>query len=163
VVGSPGVALAESWPAAAVTVTSAGQEIVGAPAVTTVTSKLQLPPPVAEVTTTVVVPTGKKDPDGVVAVMSPQVPTPSAVEKVTNAPGLPLCVAFASVVMLLGQSNAQVAAAVPATTVFSAFETLSSSCSRFALDRRPAEDYGIGRHAGIELINKRERSRGPAR
>src|SRR5215211_1165190 len=45
VVGVPGVALAKSSPCAAVTVTSAGQEIVGAPAVTTVTSKLQPPPP----------------------------------------------------------------------------------------------------------------------
>jgi hypothetical protein len=45
--------------------------------------KLQLPPPVSEVTVTVVVPTGKKEPDAGDAVTAPQSPSGSAEAKVT--------------------------------------------------------------------------------
>ena len=63
----------------------AGQVIVGAAVSTTVTLKLQ-PPPVADVTTTVVVPIGKNDPEAGVAVIVPQLPNPSAAPNVTLAP-----------------------------------------------------------------------------
>jgi hypothetical protein len=63
----------------------AGQEIVGGlvPLSSTVTVKLQLPPPVSEVTLTVVVPTGKNDPEAGTAVTVPQVPEGSAESNVT--------------------------------------------------------------------------------
>jgi len=62
-----------------------GQEILGGllPVSSTVTVKLQLPPPVSDVTETVVVPTPKNDPDAGVAVTAPQVPEGSAEANVT--------------------------------------------------------------------------------
>jgi hypothetical protein len=68
----------------AVTSWLAGQLIVGGlvPVSSTRTIKLQLPPPVAEVTVTVVEPTGKNEPDAGVAVTAPQSPVGST-EKVT--------------------------------------------------------------------------------
>ena len=72
-------------PVAAVTVWFAGQLIVNGACVT-MTLKLQLPPFVPEVTLTVVVPTGKNDPDGVLLVIDPQSPIGWADSKVTKAP-----------------------------------------------------------------------------
>jgi hypothetical protein len=63
-----------------------GQVIVGAAVSTTVTLKLQPPPPVADVTITDVVPIGKNDPEAGLAVIAPQDPKPSAELKVTLAP-----------------------------------------------------------------------------
>ena len=106
---------------AAATVWSSGQEIAGAPSVTTLTVKEQPPPPSVEVTVTTVSPIGKKDPEAWLLFISPQVPIPSALENVTLAPP-PL---GATTVMLLGQSKTQFAAAVPATTSKSVAALLS--------------------------------------
>ena len=84
VVGVPTVTAASQL-LLAVTSTPAGQLIVGGstPVSVTVTVKLQLPPPVSEVTLTVVVPSGKNEPDAGVAVIAPQSPSDSAAAKVT--------------------------------------------------------------------------------
>jgi hypothetical protein len=57
--------------------------------------KLQLPPPVSELTFTTVVPSGKNEPEAGFALIAPQLPKTLPAEKVTNAPGLPACVALA--------------------------------------------------------------------
>jgi hypothetical protein len=77
------------------------------------------------VTVIVVVPTGKKEPEAWLLLISPQLPMPSALEKLTNAPGSPLKVVFASVVMSLGQSSVQVLPGAPAVTSFYEVEVLS--------------------------------------
>jgi hypothetical protein len=83
-------------PPSAVAVTPAGHEIVGGVASTTVIVKLQLPPPVSELTLTTVVPTGKKDPLGGLAKIAPQVPKGLPAAKLTIAPGLPPWVVLAT-------------------------------------------------------------------
>ena len=77
---------AEACPSFAVTVMPAGQVIVGAAESTTVTVKLQTPPPVDDVEVTVVVPIGKNDPEAGLVVTVPQLPTASGAAKVTLAP-----------------------------------------------------------------------------
>ena len=52
----------------------------------TVTVKVQVPPPIEDVAVTVVVPTGKNDPDAGVAVTVPQEPVVVGAGKVTAAP-----------------------------------------------------------------------------
>jgi hypothetical protein len=90
---------------------------------TTVTRKLQLGPP-ETVEFTVVVPTGKNDPDAGEAETVPHVPAVSAAEKVTIAPGL-FCASTALVptVMLSGQVTVQ-AGGAGLETVASADESL---------------------------------------
>src|SRR5712691_11069408 len=73
----------------------------------TMTLKLQVPPLVSEVTLTVVVPTGKNDPEGVLVVIAPQSPKGTAASKVTCAPTTSFSVVFAVTVMLSGQSRTQ--------------------------------------------------------
>ena len=61
--------------------------MVGAGSVVTVIVKLQVPPPVAEETLTVVMPTGKNEPDAGELVTAPQSPDDSiSPEKSTIAP-----------------------------------------------------------------------------
>jgi hypothetical protein len=59
------------------------------PAGSTTTSNVQPPPPSEDVTVTTVVPTGKNEFEAELDETSPHVPTPSALENVTNAPGFP--------------------------------------------------------------------------
>src|ERR1043165_586739 len=113
VVGVPRVTMAaQSLPASAVL--SPGQLMSTLPlASSTVTEKLQLPPPVEEVTVTTVVPTGKKEFEAGVAVSVPHEPVPSAASKVTCAPRTPPSVVFAVALMLVGQVRSQVPAPLP--------------------------------------------------
>ena len=65
---------APQTPGEVLAVIFAGQVIVGGCTSFTVMVKVQYPPPGSEVTVTVVVPTGKNDPEAGVAVMGPQIP-----------------------------------------------------------------------------------------
>src|SRR5688572_27567395 len=78
-----------------------GQLIVGGsvPVSSTVTVKLQLAPPVAELTVTVVVPTGKNEPEAGAAVTAPQSPSGVAASNATIAPRSPFTVVFAVALM----------------------------------------------------------------
>src|SRR5438105_4949067 len=80
-------------------VTVAGQLIVGAAEPVTVTTKWQTPPLSAELTVTVVCPTGKNVPDAGEVDNAPHSPDASAEPKVTIAPDTPLCVVLAVRVM----------------------------------------------------------------
>jgi hypothetical protein len=111
--GVPTLTVASDWPDGAATVWFAGQVIVGAAAATTVTVKVQLPPPTEDVTVTTVVPSGKVDPDAGLAVTVPQLPMASALGKVTTAAGLPPWVVFAATVMFGGQSSTHSAGVPP--------------------------------------------------
>jgi hypothetical protein len=73
--------IAAAQVASAVPVWFAGHEITGGfvPVSVTVMVKLQLPPPVSEVEVTVVVPTGKNEPEAGVVVTVPQVPASETV------------------------------------------------------------------------------------
>jgi len=85
VVGVPSVTFATQFESALATL-SAGQEMETAPPDwVTVTVKLQSPPPSDEVEVTVVVPTGKNEPDAGDDVTEPQLP-PDSVANVTTAP-----------------------------------------------------------------------------
>ncbi len=86
-----------------------GQVIVGGLSVSTVTVKLQLPPPVDELTLTVCVPTEKKETETGDAVTVPQSPEGSAEPNVTMAPDSVPCVVLAVTVILPGHSSAHVA------------------------------------------------------
>jgi hypothetical protein len=105
-----------------------GQVIVGAAVSTTFTLKLQPPPPVADVTTTVVSPIGKNDPEAGLAVIAPQLPKPSAGAKVTFAPPPTPCV-VAVVTISFGQSRTQSPDGVPLTTVPVSELLLSAVCN----------------------------------
>lgn len=116
-VGVPGSTVA---PAQSVVSTSllGGQLMVGAALSSTVTVNEQAPPPVVDVTVTVVVPTGKKEPDCTLDVKVPQSPTLSVPGNVTLAPEVEPWVVLAETVMLFGQSRVHVALlAPPAETV----------------------------------------------
>jgi len=89
VVGVPRVTVAAQL-ASAFATWFAGQAILtGDPDCVTVTMKLQVPPPVEDVAVTVVVPTGKNEPDGGEAVTLPQSPAVVSEPKVTKAPDSP--------------------------------------------------------------------------
>lgn len=115
----------------AVTSWLAGQLMVGGlvPLSVTVTVKLQLPPLVAEVTLTVVVPTGKNEPDKGLAVTAPQSPEGSAEAKVTRAPRTELSVVLAVALRLAGQTSVQVVAAPLLLIVNSPLAELSAGCN----------------------------------
>ena len=112
VVGVPRLTVALQL-APAFVVTAAGHEIVtGEPDDVTVTRNVQLAPP-EDVTVTGVEPTGKKEPDAVLAVRVPQSPDDSADENVTCAPlvGTPSTFSTVSAVAVTfpGQVNEQLA------------------------------------------------------
>src|SRR6185437_4684109 len=89
----------------------AGQVMLGGGVWTIVMVKLQEPPPVAEVTFTTVVPSGKNEPEAGLGVIAPQLPAITSVEvKVTNLPGLPPCVVSAVNVKFSRQVMVQVCA-----------------------------------------------------
>src|SRR5215204_5424996 len=96
------------------------------PVSSTVTVKLQLAPPVCEVTITVVVPTGKNVPEDGLADTAPQSPSGSAASNVTTAPRSPPTVVLAVALMLSGQLRVQ-AAGAPATMMLSSPEALLSA------------------------------------
>jgi hypothetical protein len=103
VVGVPTFTIASGWPDGASTVWFDGQVIVGEGESITVTAKEQLPPPTEDVIVTVVVPTGKKEPEAGFPVTVPQLPFAMVSPKVTIAPGLPPWMVFVATVMLGGQ------------------------------------------------------------
>ena len=86
-VGVPTLTVASGWPDGAATVWLAGQDIVGEGESITVTAKEQLPPPTEDVTVTIVVPTGKTEPEAGLAVTVPQLPLATGSSKVTIAAG----------------------------------------------------------------------------
>src|SRR5687768_10126252 len=112
----------------------AGQLIVGGsnPVSSTVTVKLQLPPPVAELTVTVVVPTGKNEPEGGVAVTAPQSPFGSAASNNTIAPRSPLTVVLAVAVMLSGHASEH-ACGAPATIMVNSPDAVLSTARNSAV------------------------------
>src|SRR5688572_5309432 len=83
--GVPTDTVASSAPSAAVTTLLAGQEIVGAGVPTTLTLKVQLPPPSAD-DVIVCVPTAKNEPDAGLFCTAPQSPLTPAAANFTNAP-----------------------------------------------------------------------------
>src|SRR6185295_17940894 len=96
------------------------------PVSSTVTIKLQLPPPVSEVTLTSVDPTGKNDPEAGVDVIAPQVPDCSAASNVTCAPRWLPSVVLATAFTLSGQLRVHVPPPPPVGTKAEALEELSS-------------------------------------
>src|SRR5688572_1661172 len=88
-VGVPTLTVASAWPDAVSTVWFDGQVIVGEGESITVTAKEHVPPPTEDDTVTVVVPTGKKEPEAGAAVTVPQLPLATGSPKFTIAPGLP--------------------------------------------------------------------------
>src|SRR5215204_3942848 len=114
VVGAPkSSALTSAVQPSAVVETGAGQEMSGGGSSVTVTLKLHEPPPVAELTVTVVVPTGKKEPEVGVALTAPQLPKASAEPKLTTAPCVVPWKELATAMMSLGHSSAQAGSAPP--------------------------------------------------
>jgi len=112
-VGVPTLTVASPWPDGASTVWFAGQDIVGEGESITVTAKEQLPPPTEDDNVTVVVPTGKNEPEAGLAVTVPQLPLATASPKVTSAPGLPPWVVLVATVRLGGQLSTQSAGVPP--------------------------------------------------
>src|SRR5205085_11944407 len=108
-------------------VTVAGQLIVGAAEPVTVTTKWQTPPLSAELTVTVVCPTGKNVPDAGEVDNAPHSPDASAEPKVTIAPDTPLCVVLAVRVMSLGQVSEHAAGGEPPGSTTAASAELSAS------------------------------------
>ncbi len=126
VVGVPASTLA--WQLlSALAVLLGGQLIVTLPLVasTTVTEKGQPPSPCSELKLTMVVPTGKNEPEAGVAVIAPHVPVPMASGKVTCAPRTPFSVVSALTSMGDGHVRSQAVALDPVEMLNEAVELLS--------------------------------------
>ena len=116
-VGVPTLTVASGWPDGAATVWFAGQVIVGDGESITVTAKEHVPPPTEDDTVTVVLPTGKKEPEAGFAVTVPQLPVAVPLSKVTIAPGFPLWVVFVATVRLGGQLSTHSAGVPPPSAI----------------------------------------------
>jgi hypothetical protein len=91
--------------------------MVGSAVSVTVMVKLQLPPPVSEITLTTVVPTGKNEPEDGLELIAPQFPEILfVVVKFTIAPEVPFWLVLAATTISSRQPSVQVCAPAVAGT-----------------------------------------------